>query len=168
MELNINNTCCFTGHRPEKCKGQEAFLRKQLELKIKKAIKEGYTTFITGMAPGVDTWAAEEVLKIKAEYDEIKLVCAVPFNGVEKNRTPEQQERFRQIISKADDITYISKKYQRWCFYARDEWMVDHASRVIAVFNGTHGGTEYTINYAKKMERTIDFITDSELQLKIE
>lgn len=160
MELNINNTCCFTGHRPEKCRGSEAYLREQLALKIKDAIKEGYTAFITGMASGVDTWAAEEVLKIKAERGEIKLICAVPFHGVEKNRTPEQQESFRSILSKADEVAYICQKYRRWCFYARNEWMVDRASRVIAVFNGTRGGTEHTVNYAKKKERTLDLIAD--------
>lgn len=133
-----------------------------LARKIKDAINEGYTAFITGMACGVDTWAAEELLKIKAEHSEIKLICAVPFKGAEKNRTPEQQESFLQILSKADDVVYICKKYRRWCFFARDEWMVDRASRVIAVFNGTHGGTEHTLNCAREKNRFIDMIDDTE------
>lgn len=162
MELNINKTCCFTGHRPEKCKRSEKYLRKQLKIKIQEAIDKGYDTFITGMAQGVDIWAAEEVLKIKAGHDEIKLICAVPFYGVERNRTPEQQECYRLILNSADEVVYVCKKYRRWCFYARDEWMVDHSSSVIAVFNGTHGGTEHTVNYARKKNCFIDIITDSE------
>ena len=43
------------------------------------------------MAQRVDIWAAEEIYKIKAGHDEIKLICAVPFYGVELNRTPEQR-----------------------------------------------------------------------------
>ena len=35
--------------------------------------------------------------------------------------------------------------YQR-----RNEWMVDHSSRVIAVFNGEPSGTKNTIDYAEK------------------
>ena len=30
------------------------------------------------MAPGVDIWAAEEVLELKKANSEIKLICAVP------------------------------------------------------------------------------------------
>ena len=114
MEIDINKACCFTGHRPEKCKGTEADIRKQLNEEIRKAINDGFSFFITGMAPGVDTWAAEEVLKIKAEMTGIELICAVPFEGVEKNRTPELQNRFREILNKADNITYICPKYTRW------------------------------------------------------
>ena len=79
MEIDNNKACCFTGHRPKKCKGTEADFRKQLNDEIRKAINDGFSFFITGMAPGVDTWAAEEVLKIKAEMTGIELICAVPF-----------------------------------------------------------------------------------------
>ena len=162
MTIDMNKSCCFTGHRPEKCKGTELNIRTKLIEGIERAVAEGFDAFITGMAPGVDTWAAEEVLKLKQEKSNIKLICAVPFKGVERNRTPEQKETFYSILEKADHIEYICPKYTRWCFYARNEWMVDSAKRVIAVFNGTHGGTEHTINYAKKKVREIAMINDAE------
>ena len=161
MEIDINKACCFTGHRPEKCIGSEDVIRAFLLKKIQNAIHDGFDTFITGMAPGVDIWAAEEVLKIKEENSEIKLVCAVPFKGVERKRTAEQKELFNQIMDRSDSITYICPKQTRWCFYARDRWMVDHSARIIAVFNGTPGGTEYTINYAQKKNRKVVLIKDS-------
>ncbi len=37
--------CCFTGHRPEKLKISEAEVKSLLEIEIKQAISEGYTTF---------------------------------------------------------------------------------------------------------------------------
>ena len=162
MERDINKSCCFTGHRPDKCIGTEETIRSRLLKTIKESIAEGYDTFVTGMALGVDTWAAEEVIKLKAEHKELKLVCAVPFKGMEKKRTTEQQAIFNGILNMADEVVYITPRYQRWSFHARDEWMVDNASKVIAVFNGTHGGTEYTINYAKRKGRTIAIIDDSE------
>lgn len=55
--------CCFTGHRPEKLSLSEAEVKPLLEKAIDTAIENGFTTFITGMAPGVDIWAAEIVLK---------------------------------------------------------------------------------------------------------
>ncbi|MBQ0092793.1 MAG: DUF1273 family protein [Clostridiales bacterium] len=160
MEFNIEKVCCFTGHRPEKCKGTEEEIRARLATEIQNAIGEGYNTFITGMAPGVDTWAADEVLKIKSENKEIKLIAAVPFPGVEKNRTAELQDHFKAIIGKTDDVQYVYRKYRRWVFHARDAWMVDHESRVLAVFNRSPGGTEWTINYAKMKNCEIVFIVD--------
>lgn len=53
----------FTGHRPEKLSLSEAEVKPLLEKAIDTAIENGFTTFITGMAPGVDIWAAEIVLK---------------------------------------------------------------------------------------------------------
>ncbi len=46
--------CCFTGHRPNKLEMTEQQLRPLLEEAILQAIQEDFTTFITGMARGVD------------------------------------------------------------------------------------------------------------------
>ena len=52
---------CFTGHRPEKLHSDEATVCAILEGSIDAAIADGFVTFITGMARGVDIWAAEIV-----------------------------------------------------------------------------------------------------------
>ena len=57
--------CCFTGHRPEKLNITEEEVKRLLEITIKRAVKEGFHTFITGMARGVDMWAGEIVLNLK-------------------------------------------------------------------------------------------------------
>lgn len=158
---DISKTCCFTGHRPEKCKGSVSDVRARLEQEIRKAIADGYDTFISGMSPGVDTWAAEEVLKIRKENSTVRLLCYVPYKGVEKDWTPDAQAEFREILDRADEITYICSKHESWCFKATDTWMVEASSRVIAVFNGTSGGTEFTIRYATMMHRDVVIIEET-------
>ena len=59
--------CCFTGHRPEKLTMAEADVISWLESEIRNSIDEGFVTFISGMARGVDIWAAEIVLRLKDE-----------------------------------------------------------------------------------------------------
>ena len=66
-------TCCFTGHRPEKMTQTESEIRPLLEEAIDSAINDGYITFITGMAMGVDIWAAEIVLERKKTNKELHL-----------------------------------------------------------------------------------------------
>ena len=56
------------------------------------------------------------------------------------------------------------EKASRKAFPARDRWMVDHAARVIAVFNGTPGGTGYTVDYAKSLGRKITMLDDSTMK----
>jgi len=70
-------SCCFTGHRPEKLQAPDSLVIKELDSAIKNAINNGYSTFITGMAKGVDIWAAELVLRDRRRFPQIKLVCAI-------------------------------------------------------------------------------------------
>ena len=146
-ELRLRR-CCFTGHRPEKLSSSEQYIKKELELSIRQAICDGFVTFISGMARGVDIWAAEIVLKIKKEGYPIHLICAIPFRGFENNWENEWKNRYRYIMANADLIRCINPSYHRRCFQDRNEWMCNRASRLIAVYNGTSGGTRNTINYA--------------------
>lgn len=83
---------CFTGHRPKKLGGYERnpisdYVKMALSDAIERAIKRRIETFISGGALGVDQWAAEIVLDIKARqikksydrFSEIKLIIAQPF-----------------------------------------------------------------------------------------
>ncbi len=75
---------CFTGHRPHKLHQTESVVIGALEEKIREAIHDGFVTFISGMAWGVDIWAAEIVLRLKAEGHPIHLIAAVPYEGFER------------------------------------------------------------------------------------
>ena len=56
---------CFTGHRPEKLNISERKVKELLKTAIIDAINDGYITFISGMARGIDIWSAEIVLELK-------------------------------------------------------------------------------------------------------
>ena len=141
---------CFTGHRPEKLDVPEWKVVQVLEKEIDRAIADGYTTFISGMARGVDIWAAEIVISRKKKYPELKLICALPFEGFETSWSADWQKRYAIVLEKSDLVYPICKGYSRSCFQVRNKWMVDHSARVIAVWNGEPSGTKNTIDYAMK------------------
>lgn len=143
--------CCFTGHRPEKLYRSEKAIRADLENEIRKAISDGFTVFITGMARGVDLDAGEIVLQLRTEGFPIRLICASPYHGFERSWSSEWQRRYNSVLSKADFVRCICPEYNRGCFQKRNEWMVDHSARVIAVFNGQPSGTKNTIDYAHRL-----------------
>lgn len=68
-------TCMFTGHRPQNLsfrfneddyRCQE--LKRRLAILIREKIENGVTCFLSGMAIGVDCYAAEIVLSLKGNF----------------------------------------------------------------------------------------------------
>lgn len=141
---------CFTGHRPEKLHNDEAAVCTVLSNAIDAAIADGFVTFITGMARGVDIWAAEIVLARKAVNSEIRLICALPHPDFEKRWSAAWQARYTTVLQQADLVRTICPVFSMASYQIRNEWMVDHSARVIAIYNGASGGTAKTIAYAEK------------------
>ncbi len=141
--------CCFTGHRPEKLKESSDEVKAWLEVQIDKAITDGYTTFISGCAMGVDIWAGQIVIQKKRENGRLHLIAALPWPGFSKRWNAEWQDEYNELIKGADLVKTVCNHYHDGVFQQRNEWMVDHSNRVIAYYNGAAGGTKNTIDYAK-------------------
>lgn len=141
--------CAFTGHRPEKANRPIAEIKEALRNAICQSAEDGFTVFITGMARGVDLWAAEIVLDLRKEK-KLNLICAIPFEGFEVHWSEDWQRMYRYVLEQADFVYVVGKTYSRDIFCRRNMWMVNHANRVIAVYDGTSGGTRNTITYAQR------------------
>lgn len=63
---------------------QEA-VKAGLEQQIVQALANGYTTFITGLAQGVDLWAGKIVADLRDNGLPIKLVAVNPYPGFGKD-----------------------------------------------------------------------------------
>ena len=111
-EERRKHRCCFTGHRPEKLKQPEEFVCAALEKEIRTAIADGFTAFISGMARGTDIWAAEIVLRLRDEGQPIKLVCASPYEGVDRGWKREWRERYQHVIDAANLVRNILSTLQ--------------------------------------------------------
>jgi uncharacterized phage-like protein YoqJ len=143
---------CFSGHRPEKLpEGTErGILRSMMQFETETALKDGADVFYSGMARGVDLYAAELVLAYKEQFPGIRLVCACPFPGHERRFPPEDKNRIRRILEAADETVYVSAHYSAGVFARRNCFMVDHSRRLIAVLLDPRSGTAQTVRYAKQ------------------
>ena len=148
-ELRLHR-CCFTGHRPEKLNRSEVEIKKDLEGAILQAIDDGFVTFITGMARGVDIWAGEIILQLRKNNTNLHLIAASPYDGFESRWSADWQRRYKDILDQADLVRFVCNGYSKSCFQIRNEWMVNRSARVIAVYNGEPGGTRNTIEYAER------------------
>lgn len=140
-------TCSFTGHRYiSGSKLRELSDKLQHELRL--LIDEGYTSFISGGAIGFDLLAARTVIKLREEFPHIRLDLALPCADQAKKWNPQQQQAYRDILRQADSVTYVSPEYYSGCMHKRNRFLIDNSSVCVAFYNGTRGGTAYTVSYA--------------------
>ena len=167
-------TCCFTGHRPQQLgfapgSAAETALKNRLAGEIVRLIEEqNVRRFISGMALGVDTWAAQTVLKLKEIYPDLTLECAVPCRNQAKRWNRRDRETYLSVLRAADRVTVLQEEYTPFCMQLRDAYMVEQADIVLAVWNGSKGGTSYTVNCARKLHKTLIVIPTIEERKGVE
>ena len=154
-ELRLHR-CCFTGHRPQKLRRSEMEIKADLENAIRQAISEWYTTFITGMAYGVDIWAGQIVVRLRRDNPDLHLIAAVPFRGFEGRWSSDWKRAYQELLEQTGLVKYFCTCYNARAYQRRNEWMVDHSSLVIAVFTGESSGTKNTVDYA--LQRKLQII----------
>ena len=161
----MSKTCCFTGHRPSKLKGYDPQDNKDLLWEIFKVVEDhidnkGVTTFISGMALGIDIWAAKMVLRAKRlGCPELKLICAIPCKNHESRWNAESQKEYKKVLEQADEVFYVSEEeYKPYLMQRRNIWMVDESDYVIAVWDGSSGGTGNCVKYAKEEGKEITIV----------
>lgn len=149
-----------TGHRPDKLGGYGSVTPEVewVARHIKHTLK-GLNTklLLTGMALGTDQIAA-----LMAWHNGIPFAACVPFVGQEATWSEPAQGKYRELLEMAQRVIYTDQyaskstksevyKLLQW----RNEWMVDRADLVIAVWDGSSGGTANCVKYAQLMGKPI-------------
>ena len=156
-DYKVNKTLCFSGHKTEKLSGSRNefnLMIQTLIYEINKAIMDGYDTFMFGACYGFDLICAEQVLIRKrivryTDPDKIKLVAVVPFEDQAAKWKERDREKYFDILSGCDEVITLYKQYHSECYHERNRYMVDNSSRLICCYDGSDGGTGYTVEYAK-------------------
>lgn len=146
-----------TGHRPNKLGGySKEALEKLVNIAIEALQEIKPNKVISGMALGWD-----QALAIAAYKLDIPFCAAVPFTNQETNWPKESQEAYTRILLKADLVEVICDGgYAPWKMQKRNEFMVDNADVILAMYDGTSGGTANCINYAKSKNKKIINVFD--------
>ena len=167
------SSCAFTGHRPSKFpwKYDEAdsrciALKSALAEQIRLLADAGVTQFLSGMAEAVDTWSALSVLALREENPALKLHCILPCREQADKWTASSRDLYRSILERADSVVLVSREYHANCMLDRNRFLVEHASTLLAIYNGERrGGTAATMRYAQKMGREIIVINPDTLHI---
>lgn len=136
----------FTGHRHYR--GEAASLLSEV---LSRLYHEGFRNFLCGMAVGFDLAAAEAVVDLKRVHPDIRLIAVVPWPGQAAHFSLEERRRYVELLELADQQHVLSMHYTPACYHRRNDFLVEHASRVVAWYDGSAGGTRYTLQRARRM-----------------
>lgn len=138
---------CGTGHRPNKLGGygQDVFDRlvALAERHLLELIPE---LVISGMALGWDQALAQAAVNLKIPFH-----AYIPFAGQEGRWPKQSQQLFYQLRVAADKRIHTSDGgYAPYKMQMRNRRMVDASSLVLALWDGSSGGTANCVAYASK------------------
>lgn len=155
--ITSKNSCCFTGHRPGKLpwgydEGDPRCeeLRNKLFDLAESTYHSGITHFICGMALGSDLLFCEEIIRLRNWYPKITLEAAIPCETQAIRWSEQDRFRYFKLVSECDFESLLQHKYTPDCMINRNKYMVNHSCVLLAVFDGSLGGTMQTIRYAKQ------------------
>lgn len=164
-------SCCFTGHRPQHLPwgGDESDprclrLKEELAGRLEGIYQAGYRRFLCGMAIGCDMYFAEAVIALRREHEDVRLEAVIPCGGQPERWPLPLRQRYNAILDQSDQVRVLQIRYTPDCMMRRNRYMVDHASLLLACYNGRPGGTMNTILYAEEQQVPVLLLDPEELE----
>lgn len=150
MTVAVDNSYVIagTGHRPDKLSDGYAESGHARLVSLARWALEKYkpTLVISGMALGWDQALAEAAVSYGIPFE-----AAVPFLGQENRWPRESIERYQRLLSQARKVTVVSEGgYSARKMQRRNEYMSDRADALLALWNGSDGGTANCIQYTRE------------------
>lgn len=144
-----------TGHRPSKLGGYDAAISlKLVDLAVEAIQFYGINEIDVGMALGWDQAVAEA-----ATWCGIPFHAVVPFVGMEERWPETSQVIYRDILARAATVTIITSNATtaNASFHVRNMEIVKrcHDGAMLALWDGSFGGTCNALRYARQCERPI-------------
>jgi uncharacterized phage-like protein YoqJ len=135
-----------TGHRPNKLGGYGINVAGELRhLAMAYLFQHRPDMVISGMALGWDLAWAEAAIQLG-----IPIIAAVPFKGQESAWPAESQFTYNLVLGRSHHVEVVCDGgYAAYKMQKRNEWMVDKCTALIALWDGSAGGTANCVKYAE-------------------
>lgn len=158
----------ITGHRPHKLGGYDDSKNKSSS--IKDVLRDYFTQtkpscVVSGMALGVDQWAAEVALELG-----IKVLALVPCIAQDAKWPPSSKKKYVELLQKikaaGGEVEFVTNEtYTPSCMHVRNQRIVDYSTHMLAVWDRSWGGTGGCVRLAKQAKRPVTVIHPITLEL---
>ncbi|GAP00748.1 hypothetical protein FFRU_011540 [Fructobacillus fructosus] len=108
-----------------------------LKKRLIEQIEQGMDWLITGGQPGIELWAAELAVELKADYPALRLAIFVPFEGFGKNWKEANQEKLNKAKGSADFYAATFKGDYQGPFQLKgyQEFLLNHTDGALLVYD---------------------------------
>jgi uncharacterized phage-like protein YoqJ len=147
-----------TGHRPNKLGGYSPAAQDRMH-RFAVFVISSYkpSTVIIGLALGWDTAVAKACIDLRVPF-----IAAVPFEGQETLWPAESRHEYYRVIAHAAKVVYVSPPgFSASKMQIRNEWIVDNCTHLAALHDGSSGGTNNCVKYAKSVKKPTVNLWDS-------
>jgi len=134
-----------TGHRPPKLGGYSPQVFERLRAFARDRLTQmAPTSVISGMALGWDTAIAYAALDLSIPFD-----AYIPCEGQDSVWPLESRNTFAFLRARARHVRIICPSYSAQAMQLRNRAMVDDCTDLLALYDGSRGGTANCIDYAR-------------------
>lgn len=112
------------------------------------AYRKGCRRFITGGALGFDTEAAREVIRFRMSHPDVSLILFIPCLDQDAAWSVRQRDFYDYILSAADEVRFVSEKYDKTCMKRRNQAMAEECDIMIAYVGHDRSGSSQTLRIA--------------------
>ncbi|MDZ5711972.1 DUF1273 domain-containing protein [Jeotgalibacillus haloalkalitolerans] len=118
-------------------------IKKAIRQRLVTLIDEGLEWVIVSGGLGVEQWAAEAVIQLKAEYPALQLAVITPFLSQEEKWNEENQTNYQNILKSADFTASVSNKpyTDPSQFRNRDDFLLNKADGLLLIHDEEKDGS---------------------------
>jgi uncharacterized phage-like protein YoqJ len=166
----------LTGHRPNKLAGYDlthpfyTALRAWLVAIIECGLaRYQHLTLHSGMALGADTVWAEVIVAMRDQHPgRIAFVAELPVM-FQPSRWPNvhDRKRWQRLVDAADHVNVYAETYSVACLHDRNRGMIRPADLLLAVWDGTPGGTAGGVRIAQEQGIRIFRMTPAQIRARM-
>ena len=138
-----------TGHRPTKVGGySDAAFAKLVHLAELVIPPLAPSRVLTGMALGWDQAVAQACINLK-----IPFTGCLPCAGQDSQWPLQSRLQWQRLLRDPLCTTHhcSTGAYAPWLMQARNEYMVQHSDHLLALWDGSSGGTANCVHYAQRL-----------------
>lgn len=171
------NTILVSGYRAHELNifGQRhkgiGYIQQAIIHRLVPLIEEGLEWVITPGQYGVDLWACEAAISLKASYPNLKVSMIAAYRNPEEKWSEDKKSYYAELIRKVDYYTSVSAQpYEGgWQLKARDELLLRKTDGLLLVYDEESGGSpKYLREKALRMQQrdhyTVMCITPDDIQ----
>ncbi|WLT40575.1 SLOG family protein (plasmid) [Synechocystis sp. B12] len=130
----------FTGHRTV-----TSYHKANINKLIDYALDQGCNYFLSGMALGTDTIAAQLLSERGLPW-----TAVIPFKGQEQRWQEVQKLEYKRLLALANKVIIIEPAYSKGVYEMRNDYMIRYSHLCLAVYAGKNGGTRNAVRKVVK------------------